>query len=37
MGMDAEHYKNIQIRPMAYGQSLALVALCYFAGVDNTI
>lgn len=28
MGMDVQHYKNIQIRPMAYGQSLALVALC---------
>ena len=28
MGMDAQHYKNIQIRPMAYGQSLTLVALC---------
>ena len=28
MGMDAEHYRNIIIAPMAYGQSLALVALC---------
>lgn len=28
MGYDKEHYKNIAIMPMAYGQSLALVALC---------
>lgn len=28
IGMDAEHYKNIAILPMAYGQSLALLALC---------
>lgn len=28
MGYDADHYKNIAIMPMAYGQSLALVALC---------
>ncbi len=28
MGYDADHYKNIIIAPMAYGQSLALVALC---------
>ena len=28
MGYDAEHYKNIVIRPMAYGQSLTLIALC---------
>ncbi len=27
MGYDADHYKNIIIAPMAYGQSLALVAL----------
>lgn len=27
MGDNAEHYKNILIRPMAYGQSLALLAL----------
>lgn len=27
MGMNPEHYKNIQIRPMAYGQALALIAL----------
>ena len=27
MGMDAEHYKNILIAPMAYGQSLTLLAL----------
>lgn len=27
MGYDREHYKNIIIAPMAYGQSLALVAL----------
>lgn len=28
IGMEAEHYKNIAIMPMAYGQSLALIALC---------
>ncbi len=28
MGMNEEHYKNIAIRPMAYGQSLTLIALC---------
>lgn len=28
MGYDADHYKNIVIRPMAYGQSLTLIALC---------
>ncbi len=28
MGDNAEHYKNIMIAPMAYGQSLALIALC---------
>ena len=27
MGMDADHYKNIIRAPMAYGQSLALLAL----------
>lgn len=27
MGYDADHYKNIIIAPMAYGQSLALVSL----------
>lgn len=27
MGYDADHYKNIIIRPMAYGQSLTLIAL----------
>lgn len=27
MGMDADHYKGIQIKPMAYGQSLTLIAL----------
>lgn len=27
MGMDAEHYKNILIAPMAYGQSLTILAL----------
>lgn len=27
MGMDADHYKNILIAPMAYGQSLTMVAL----------
>lgn len=28
MGMDVDHYKNIILAPMAYGQSLTLVALC---------
>lgn len=28
IGYDKEHYRNIAIMPMAYGQSLALVALC---------
>ncbi|MBS4984502.1 MAG: glycoside hydrolase family 88 protein [Hungatella hathewayi] len=28
MGYDAQHYKDIAIMPMAYGQSLALLALC---------
>ncbi len=28
MGMDKEHYKNIAIMPMAYGQALTLAALC---------
>lgn len=27
MGMDADHYKNIGIHPMAYGQALTLIAL----------
>lgn len=27
MGMNADHYKNILIAPMAYGQSLAILAL----------
>ena len=27
MGMDEQHYKDILIRPMAYGQSLAALAL----------
>ncbi len=27
MGMDANHYKGIQIKPMAYGQALTLIAL----------
>ena len=27
MGMDPEHYKNILIAPMAYGQSLVILAL----------
>lgn len=27
MGMDGNHYKNIQIHPMAYGQALTLIAL----------
>ena len=28
IGENAEHYKNIMKAPMAYGQSLALIALC---------
>lgn len=28
IGMDAEHYKNVLIMPMAYGQALTLTALC---------
>ncbi len=28
IGMNAQHYTNIMTAPMAYGQSLALVALC---------
>ncbi|WP_349671711.1 glycoside hydrolase family 88 protein [Lacrimispora sp.] len=28
MGRDKEHYKNILIAPMAYGQSLTILALC---------
>ncbi len=28
IGMNAKHYHDIMIAPMAYGQSLALVALC---------
>lgn len=28
MGYNANHYKNVIIAPMAYGQSLALTALC---------
>ena len=28
IGMEADHYKNIAIMPMAYGQSLTLIALC---------
>ena len=27
VGYDADHYRNIIVRPMAYGQSLALIAL----------
>ena len=27
MGMNAQHYKDIVIRPMAYGQSLTALAL----------
>lgn len=27
MGMDGDHYKNITLMPMAYGQSLTLIAL----------
>lgn len=27
IGMDAEHYKNVAVKPMAYGQSLTLLAL----------
>lgn len=28
IGMDKDHYKNILLMPMAYGQALALTALC---------
>lgn len=28
MGYNAQHYKDIIVAPMAYGQSLALIALC---------
>ncbi len=28
IGMDSGHYKNVLIMPMAYGQALALTALC---------
>lgn len=28
IGMDGDHYKNVLIMPMAYGQALALTALC---------
>lgn len=28
IGMDAAHYKQVAIHPMAYGQSLTLIALC---------
>lgn len=28
IGMNKEHYKNIILAPMAYGQSLTLIALC---------
>lgn len=28
IGMDGSHYKNVLIMPMAYGQALALTALC---------
>ena len=34
VGMDVQHYKDIMIRPMAYGQSLTALALTealYFA------
>ena len=27
MGMNADHYKNILIAPMTYGQSLTILAL----------
>jgi unsaturated rhamnogalacturonyl hydrolase len=32
MGMNPEHYKAIQTRPMAYGQALTLIALCEALG-----
>lgn len=35
VGNNAEHYKNIIIAPMAYGQSLALIALCTALDKDN--
>jgi unsaturated rhamnogalacturonyl hydrolase len=33
MGYDAEHYKNILIAPMAYGQSLTILALAEALGL----
>ena len=33
MGADREHYKNILIAPMAYGQSLTILAL--IQALDN--
>lgn len=34
IGMTPEHYKNILIRPMAYGQSLTLLALTEISRID---
>lgn len=28
IGLDADYYKNVMIKPMAYGQSLVIIALC---------
>ena len=33
MGYNAEHYKNILIAPMAYGQSLTILALAEALGM----
>lgn len=28
IGLNSEYYKNVMVRPMAYGQSLVIIALC---------
>lgn len=28
IGLDSDYYKNVMVRPMAYGQSLVIIALC---------
>ncbi len=35
MGYDADHYKNILIAPMAYGQSLTILALVEALNIDK--
>ena len=39
MGYDADHYKNILIAPMAYGQSLTILAFgrSIAAGSNKTV